>query len=241
MSSEKHILVYGGSGALGSSCVSYFREHSYNVINIDFTENAKAQKNVLVGKRETSWAEQEEFVHKQVADCLAGSSAKLDAIFCVAGGWAGGNAADKDMIGNADLMWKQSVWSSAIAATLAAKYLRSKGTLILTGATPAYDGGTPGMIGYGMAKAAVIQLTKSLAVKQSGLPEEAFVCCIMPETLDTPNNRKYMPDGDVSKWTPLGEITKKLLAWTEEQERPKSGSLIKILTRDHVTQFQEAA
>lgn len=37
-----------------------------------------------------------------------------------------------------------------------------------------------GMIGYGMAKAAVHQLVKSLAGKKSGLPNEAMIAAILP-------------------------------------------------------------
>jgi dihydropteridine reductase len=59
---------------------------------------------------------------------------KLDAILCVAGGWAGGNASNKDFIKNADLMWKQSVWSSTISARLASQFLKQNGLLQLTGA-----------------------------------------------------------------------------------------------------------
>lgn len=69
-------------------------------------------------------------------------------------------------------MWKQSVWSSAISAALAAKHLKVGGCLVLPGAKPALEG-TAGMMGYGMAKAAVHQLTKSLADPKSGLPENA--------------------------------------------------------------------
>lgn len=43
-------------------------------------------------------------------------------------------------------MWKQSVWTSSISATIAANYLKDGGVLTLTGAKPAL-GGTPGMIG----------------------------------------------------------------------------------------------
>ena len=64
------------------------------------------------------------------------------------------------MVKNADLMWKQSVWSSLITARLAAKFLAEDSLVVLPGAQPAQAGGTPGMIGYGMAKAAVHQLTK---------------------------------------------------------------------------------
>ena len=52
------------------------------------------------------------------------SGFKLDAILCVAGGWAGGNAASKEFVKNADMMWKQSVWSSILACQMSARYLK---------------------------------------------------------------------------------------------------------------------
>lgn len=78
----------------------------------------------------------------QVKDTL--KDEKVDGIICVAGGWAGGNAANKDFVKNSDLMWKQSVWSSVIAANIAAEYLKKGGFLSLTGAKPALEG-TPGL------------------------------------------------------------------------------------------------
>jgi len=62
------------------------------------------------------------------------------------GGWAGGGSDSTDFIKNCDLMWKQSVWSSAISASLASKHLKTGGCLILPGAKAGLDG-TPGMIG----------------------------------------------------------------------------------------------
>ena len=59
------------------------------------------------------------------------SDVKLDAIFNVAGGWAGGNASTAQFLTNSDLMWKQSVWSSLISASLASKYLTENGVITL--------------------------------------------------------------------------------------------------------------
>ena len=81
---------------------------------------------------------QEKTILKEVSDVLQGQT--LDAILCVAGGWAGGNAAHADFVKNSDLMWKQSVWSSALAAALAAKHLKEGGLLTLTGAKAALEG-----------------------------------------------------------------------------------------------------
>lgn len=160
--------------------------------------NESADANIIV-KADANWVEQETAILAEVNSLLNGD--KLDAVICVAGGWAGGNA-KKDLAKNADLMWRQSVWSSAISATISANHLKQGGLLTLTGADPALKG-TPGMIGYGMAKAAVHQLTKSLAGSNSGLPENSLVVSILPITLDTPMNRKWMPKGDFSSWTPL--------------------------------------
>lgn len=160
--------------------------------------NDLADANIIV-KADANWVEQETAILAEVNTLLNGD--KLDAVICVAGGWAGGNA-KKDLAKNADLMWRQSVWSSAISATISANHLKEGGVLTLTGADPALKG-TPGMIGYGMAKAAVHQLTKSLAGTNSGLPVNSLVVSILPITLDTPMNRKWMPNGDFSSWTPL--------------------------------------
>lgn len=67
------------------------------------------------------------------------------------------------------------------------------------------------MIGYGIAKSAVHHLTRSL-VKDGGLPEEALAVAILPITLDTPMNRKWMPKADFSTWTPLEFVAEYVIA-----------------------------
>lgn len=54
--------------------------------------NEQADANVVV-KPSESWLNQEDEVLKGVESIIGGE--KLDAVLCVAGGWAGGNAASK--------------------------------------------------------------------------------------------------------------------------------------------------
>ncbi|CAG0910421.1 unnamed protein product, partial [Cyprideis torosa] len=197
--SSGRVLVYGGGGALGSCCVRFFKEKNFWVGSVDMRPTDEADANVVVDPS-MSWTDQSAFVAKEVGSVLG--QEKLDSVFCVAGGWAGGNASSDDFIKNADLMWKQSVWTSGIASRVGSKFLKEGGLLVLTGAQPAFEG-TPGMLGYGMAKAAVHQLTKGLAKPKGGLPSAACVLAICPVTLDTPMNRKFMPNADHSTWTPL--------------------------------------
>ncbi|XP_020504137.1 quinoid dihydropteridine reductase a [Labrus bergylta] len=226
------VIVYGGRGALGSKCVQHFKSNGWWVASIDMAANEEANENVIV-KMSESFTEQAGQVTADVAQLLG--EQKVDAILCVAGGWAGGSCSSKDLFKNTDLMWKQSVWTSTISSRLAALHLKAGGLLTLAGAKAAQSG-TGGMVGYGMAKAAVHQLCQSLAAKNSGMPSEAAAVAILPVTLDTPMNRKFMPDADFGSWTPLEFIAEMFFNWATGVNRPASGSLMQLMTSGGETQ-----
>ncbi|XP_077136124.1 dihydropteridine reductase [Ranitomeya variabilis] len=235
-SEARRVLVYGGRGALGSRCVDYFMSRNWWVASIDVTENAAANANVVV-KLSDSFSEQAEEVSSAVDQLLGGQ--KVDAILCVAGGWAGGSAKAKSFYKNCDLMWKQSVWTSTISSHLATKHLKEGGLLTLSGANAGLSA-TPGMIAYGMAKAAVHQLCQSLGGEKSGLPVNSAAVAILPVTLDTPANRASMPDADFTSWTSLDFIAETFFKWTAGTNRPKSGSLIQVITEKGKTELVPA-
>uniref|UniRef100_A0A3Q1BY02 Dihydropteridine reductase n=1 Tax=Amphiprion ocellaris TaxID=80972 RepID=A0A3Q1BY02_AMPOC len=263
---SQRVIVYGGRGALGSKCIQHFKSNGWWVASIDMAANEEANENVIV-KLSESFTEQAGQVTADVAQLLG--EHKVDAILCVAGGWAGGNCSSKDLYKNTDLMWKQSVWTSTISSHLAARHLKPGGLLTLAGAKAAQSG-TGGMVGYGMAKAAVHQLCQSLAAKNSGMPSGAAAVAILPflkmydkklhiasdgsgisyitihsrnqsclpagVTLDTPMNRKFMPDADFGSWTPLEYIAEMFFNWATGTNRPASGSLMQLLTSGGETQ-----
>lgn len=74
------------------------------------------------------------------------------------------------------LLFKDMHYTSAYNTSLA--QCRG-GLLLLTGAQAALQG-TAGMIGYGLAKAAVHQLVSSLGAASSGLPANTSVLAILP-------------------------------------------------------------
>jgi dihydropteridine reductase len=111
------------------------------VINIDLVENKEADFNT-VATGSGSLTEQGHAINESLSAFLG--SDKLCAIFCVAGGWAGGNAGSKgknivkerqcdihmrhetiDFLKSSELMIHQSVNSSLIAAHLASKHLKA--------------------------------------------------------------------------------------------------------------------
>jgi len=60
--------------------------------SIDLHPNEEAHANIIVDPA-AAWIVQEQIISEKVEQSLGGE--KLDAILCVAGGWAGGNAASK--------------------------------------------------------------------------------------------------------------------------------------------------
>ena len=94
------------------------------------------------------------------------------------------------------------------------------------------------MIGYGLAKAAVHHLVQSLSADKSGLPKDSTVLAILPVTLDTPMNRKFMPRADFGSWTPLDFAAELMWKWAQDsQNRPKSGALVKLETTSGKTEL----
>lgn len=227
------VIIYGGRGALGSVIVKHFKANNFWVGTIDLVANDEADSSVVVSK-DDNWATQTTTVIDGLKAALCGE--KVDAIINVAGGWAGGNAASKDFQKSCETMWTQSVWSSTITAQAATLFLKDGGLVSLTGAQPAL-GGTAGMMGYGMAKAAVHQLTQSLGQENSGLPKDATALAILPMTLDTPMNRKWMSGADFSTWTPLEYLAELFHKWTTGKERPATGSLVKLVTKNNKTEL----
>jgi len=147
----------------------------------------------------------------------------------------GGNAASEEFFKSVDSMWGCNVQSAVTSAHIASKYLQENGLLVFTGSAAALTP-TPGMIGYGLAKAAVHHLVASLASPGSGLPKGTTVIGLLPVTLDTESNRAGMPDADRSTWTPLEEVSKLLTNWyLQPSSRPPTGSLIQLNTSNFRT------
>jgi NAD(P)-dependent dehydrogenase (short-subunit alcohol dehydrogenase family) len=80
---------------------------------------------------------------------------------------------------------------------------------------------------YAAAKSAVMRLTESMSaeLKESGIN----VNCIIPGTLDTPQNRDATPDADFSRWVQPEEIASVILFLASPQARAIHGVCVPVL------------
>ncbi len=68
----------------------------------------------------------------------------------------------------------------------------------------------------------------------------SFPVGLCPVTLDTPTNRADMPGANFSNWTPLHTVAETVLAWAEGKNRPVSGQLVRVVTKEGVTTTEVA-
>jgi NAD(P)-dependent dehydrogenase (short-subunit alcohol dehydrogenase family) len=82
---------------------------------------------------------------------------------------------------------------------------------------------------YCVSKAAVITLTESLAdeLKHQGITAN----CIMPGTIDTPQNRAAMPDQDHATWVPPAALADVIVFLASDAARCVTGAAIPVFGR----------
>ncbi len=128
-----------------------------------------------------------------------------DIVLNLAGGFAMGKVEDTD-----PSTWSRMLAMNATTAFLTARAAfpamkeRGWGRIVNVSAFPAVRGGAAGLSAYGAAKAAVLNLTQTLA--REGVGHGITANAILPSTIDTPGNRSAMPDADTSTWVPPQEI-----------------------------------
>ncbi|DBA03292.1 TPA: hypothetical protein N0F65_011651 [Lagenidium giganteum] len=229
----KKLLVVGGAGALGRGVIARFKKASWAALSVDFTKNAECSDEFVFDAATKSSLTQA----PQVLQHFAKSSGGVDAVVCTAGGWAGGSIKDADTLANLGEMHAKNTESALLAAHLASHLLHPGGLLVFTGAAAALEA-TPGMVSYGMSKAATHHLIASAA---TSLPANALSLGVLPVTIDTPMNRKFMAGADFSTWTSPDDIASKILEWASASPsaRPANGHLFTVITENHQNTWKD--
>ena len=79
---------------------------------------------------------------------------------------------------------------------------------------------------YNASKAGVVQMTRMLAAEWGRF--NINVNCILPGTIDTPQNRADMPDADFGKWVPPAALADVVVFLASDAARCISGAAIPV-------------
>ena len=152
---------------------------------------------------------------------------RLDILVNAVGGFRAGHPVHETPLETWDLMFDLNLRSSLLAArAVLPTMLRQRyGKVVLVAARAALAGAA-NLAAYACAKAAVVRLTESMAaeVRQAGIN----VNCVLPGTLDTPENRGERPDGDFSKWVTPGAVADVILFLAGDASSAVHGAAVPV-------------
>lgn len=82
---------------------------------------------------------------------------------------------------------------------------KGKGHIFMIGSRPGLSASfSKGMIAYGLSKSLIFRLAELMNDEAKGT--DVVTSVIVPGTIDTPQNRKSMPDADFDSWVNPGDI-----------------------------------
>lgn len=128
--------------------------------------------------------------------------------------------------------WRRMIDVNATSAFLcsraAAPALRrgGGGRIVNVGSMPALERGAARMSAYAPAKAALLNLTYGLAEELR--PDGITVNAVVPTVIDTPANRKAMPDADRSTWLHPREIARVVAFLVSDDGGVVNGAAIRL-------------
>lgn len=217
----KVVVITGASGVLGAAVAGRATAIGARVAAID---HAPAGARALaIGGVDLSEQVQADAAIARIHE----EAGRIDALLNIAGGFAWSKLADSD----AELwrrMMRINLETAANASRAALPHLiESGGAIVNVGAHGALKAGA-GMGAYAASKAGVHKLTESLADELKG---KVRVNAVLPSILDTPQNRKDMPDADHSHWVQPSDLANVMLFLASDEARAITGALVPVTGR----------
>jgi len=222
---DRVVLVTGANGGLGASVTRAFLDAGAIVVG----SSRKIEQSEFISGNFTAMRadiSNAEGARKLIADILS-KFGKLDVLAHTVGGFAGGSTItetdDATFLG----MFGVNLYATFYLLRAAIPALRKSGNgrIIAIGSRAAVDPG-PKVGAYSASKAAMVSLIKTVALENqnSGLTANA----ILPGTIDTAENRKYMPNADFWTWVQPGSVASLMLWLASEDGKDVNGSAIPV-------------
>jgi NAD(P)-dependent dehydrogenase (short-subunit alcohol dehydrogenase family) len=223
---QKTIVVTGAGGVLGAAVARAAAERGAIVAMLDMADVRTDQGAIGEGHLRLSGVDLSDFAAASRAmDEVRAKTGRLDALFNIAGGfrWQTLEQGDLDAW---DFLFKINLKTAATACKAALPHLIASGDgrIVNVGALGGVKAAA-GMGAYAASKAGVAKLTESLAEELKG---RVTVNAVLPSIIDTPSNRKGMPDADFSKWVAPADLAAVMLFLAGPDARAVTGALVPV-------------
>ena len=187
------VIVTGASGVLGRAVIARLKAGGVVVAAVDAAPVIEIDADLVLSGVDLTDAKAVGAAFEAVVSALGA----VNGLANIAGGFVwelvvGGEAETWDR------MFRTNLLTAALASRAALPHLlKQGGAIVNVGAAGAVDPAA-GMAPYAASKAGVMAMTRSLADELRG--KGVRVNAVLPTILDTPTNRRDMPDADPSGW-----------------------------------------
>lgn len=214
---SKTVIITGASGNLGKATVEKFIREGYQIVATlePGAKPASHENHPQVDIHELDLMDEPGV--EAMINVVVKKYGTIDAALLLAGGYTGGTIKDtmissiKKMINlNFDTAYNvaRPVFNQMIS--------QNKGRIIFIGARPAVKA-TDGKknLAYALSKSLLFKLSEYLNAEAKD--KNVVTAVIAPSTMDTPANRKYMPDADFSAWVKTEDVADLMAYFVSEK------------------------
>ena len=227
------VIVTGAGGNLGAAVATELNRRGASLVCVDYAAKAlealETSLSPAAGLLTLSGLDltKLEDAQKMVAAALD-KFGRVDALVNTVGGFR--MAPVVDALDDWDFLMNINARAALATSAAVAPVMKQRGFgRIVHIAAGAGNKGGAEMSVYSAAKAAVMRITESLAEELSA--DGVTANCILPGTIDTPQNRAAMPDADTSRWVPPSDIARVIAFLISDAAGAVTGAAIPVTRR----------
>jgi NAD(P)-dependent dehydrogenase (short-subunit alcohol dehydrogenase family) len=229
---DKVAIITGAVGNLGAATARFFQNLGAKTVLVDRSQERVTEHfKTLVGSPDHLLAGG---IDLSDSACLAKLMeqtvqrfGRVDILINTVGGYRGGKPVHETDLADWDFLFGINLRTTVLCcrAVIPQMLKQSSGKIINVASR---DGlaGSAGYAAYSASKSAVLRLTESLAAELKA--SNINVNAIMPGTIDTPQNRAAVPNGDYTKWVPPEDIAEVITFLASDASRAINGAAIPV-------------
>lgn len=154
---------------------------------------------------------------------------RLDVVVHMMGGYSGGTPLGETPVEAWQRMMDLNLNSAFLVTRFALPRMQEVGGSFVFVSSRAARQASPGQAAYAVSKAGLLTLAEAIAAEYGAAGIRANA--VLPGTVDTPANRRQMPDADHARWTDPAEIARVILFLTSPAAAAINGAAIPVYGR----------
>lgn len=208
----KTAIISGASGSVGKTLVSKFLAEGYSVEGL--------YRKIPASPGEPHFTAHivdllDETAVTKTVEKIISQRHSIDVLACTAGGFTGGNIdkTDSDALQN---QYRINFLTAYHLVRPVYEQMKKQGygRIFLFGSRQGSDGAkSAGAVAYGLSKSLLFHLADILNADSKG---RVVVSMVIPSVVDTPSNRRDMPDADFEKWVSPDDIASSILFYASD-------------------------